>query len=52
MVPADGVEVGGYYHVELTGTTGSTFTGVVVRDDARRSLPLPMIAPVAAPSVA
>ncbi len=42
MVPADGVEVGGYYTVELTGTTGSTFTGAVVRDDARRSLPLPM----------
>ena len=49
MVPADGVEVGGYYHVELTGTTGSTFTGTVVRDDARRSLPLPMMgAPAAA----
>ena len=42
MVPADGVDVGGYYTVELTGTTGSTFTGTVVRDDARRSLPLPM----------
>ena len=48
MVPADGVEVGGYYQVELTGTTGSTFTGVVVRDDPRRSLPLPMIASPAA----
>jgi len=42
MVPADGVEVGGYYTVELTGTTGSTFTGVVMRTDARRSLSLPM----------
>jgi tRNA-2-methylthio-N6-dimethylallyladenosine synthase len=48
MVPAEGVEVGGYYHVELTGTTGSTFTGAVVRDDARRSLPLPMMAAPAA----
>ncbi len=44
MVPAEGVEVGRYYTVELTGTTGSTFTGAVVRDDARRSLPLPMAA--------
>jgi tRNA-2-methylthio-N6-dimethylallyladenosine synthase len=44
MVPADGVEVGGYYTVELTGTTGSTFTGAVVRDAARRALPLPMAA--------
>jgi tRNA-2-methylthio-N6-dimethylallyladenosine synthase len=42
MVPADGVEVGGYYTVELTGTTGSTFTGAVVRGAARRALPLPM----------
>jgi tRNA-2-methylthio-N6-dimethylallyladenosine synthase len=48
MVPADGVQVGGYYHVELTGTTGSTFTGALVRDDARRSLPLPMMAAPAA----
>ena len=48
MVPAEGVAVGGYYTVELTGTTGSTFTGAVVRDDARRSLPLPMAAPAAA----
>jgi tRNA-2-methylthio-N6-dimethylallyladenosine synthase len=48
MVPADVVQVGGYYHVELTGTTGSTFTGALVRDDARRSLPLPMMAAPAA----
>jgi tRNA-2-methylthio-N6-dimethylallyladenosine synthase len=48
MVPAEGVAVGGYYTVELTGTTGSTFTGAVVRDDARRSLPLPMAAAVTA----
>ena len=48
MVPAEGVEVGGYYTVELTGTTGSTFTGAVVRDDARRSLPRPMAAGAAA----
>ena len=30
MVPADRVRVGGYYLVELTGTTGSTFTGAVL----------------------
>ena len=48
MVPAEGAAVGGYYTVELTGTTGSTFTGVVVRDDARRSLRLPMAAGAAA----
>jgi tRNA-2-methylthio-N6-dimethylallyladenosine synthase len=44
LLPADGVVVGGYYTVELTGTTGSTFTGAVVRDAARRGLPLPMAA--------
>jgi tRNA-2-methylthio-N6-dimethylallyladenosine synthase len=45
MLPLDGVEVGRYYTVELTGTTGSTFTGAVVRDEpARRSIPLPMAA--------
>jgi tRNA-2-methylthio-N6-dimethylallyladenosine synthase len=43
MVPAEGVAVGDYCTVELTGTTGSTFTGALVRDDARRSLPLPMV---------
>jgi tRNA-2-methylthio-N6-dimethylallyladenosine synthase len=45
MLPLDGVEVGRYYTVELTGTTGSTFTGAVVRDEpARRSIALPMAA--------
>ena len=49
MVPAEGTAVGGYYTVELTGTTGSTFTGAVVRDDVRRSRPLPLAtAPAAA----
>jgi tRNA-2-methylthio-N6-dimethylallyladenosine synthase len=42
LVPGDATAVGEYCTVELTGTTGSTFTGAVVRDDARRSLPLPM----------
>jgi tRNA-2-methylthio-N6-dimethylallyladenosine synthase len=32
MIPADGVRIGGYYMVELTGTTGSTFTGAVLTD--------------------
>jgi tRNA-2-methylthio-N6-dimethylallyladenosine synthase len=42
LVPAEGLAIGAYCTVELTGTTGSTFTGTVVRDDSRRSLPLPM----------
>jgi tRNA-2-methylthio-N6-dimethylallyladenosine synthase len=50
MIPADGAEIGEYHAVELTGTTGSTFTGVVVRDDPRRRLALPMAA--AAPALA
>ena len=38
LVPGDGSMIGRYLIVELTGTTGSTFTGTVVRDRA----PLPM----------
>jgi tRNA-2-methylthio-N6-dimethylallyladenosine synthase len=44
MLPPEGVAIGGYYTVELTGTTGSTFTGVVVPDAPARRLPLPMAA--------
>jgi tRNA-2-methylthio-N6-dimethylallyladenosine synthase len=38
LVPGDTSMIGRYLTVELTGTTGSTFTGAVVRDRA----PLPM----------
>ena len=38
LVPGDASMIGRYLTVELTGTTGSTFTGAVVRDRA----PLPM----------
>ncbi|HEY8175302.1 MAG TPA: TRAM domain-containing protein, partial [Gemmatimonadaceae bacterium] len=38
LVPGDDSMIGRYLTVELTGTTGSTFTGAVVRDRA----PLPM----------
>ena len=38
LVPGDAAQLGQYLTVELTGTTGSTFTGTVVRDRA----PLPM----------
>jgi tRNA-2-methylthio-N6-dimethylallyladenosine synthase len=44
MLPPDGLVVGGYYTVELTGTTGSTFTGAPVRDAAPRREALPMLA--------
>ena len=45
MLPPDGLELGRYYTVELTGTTGSRLTGAVVRDEAaRRSVALPMAA--------
>jgi tRNA-2-methylthio-N6-dimethylallyladenosine synthase len=44
MLPPEGVAIGGYYTVELTGTTGSTFTGAVVPDGSARRLPLPMAA--------
>jgi len=38
IVPGDSTLIGSYATVELTGTTGSTFTGAVVRE----RLPLPM----------
>jgi len=38
IVPGDSTMIGSYATVELTGTTGSTFTGSVVRE----RLPLPM----------
>src|SRR5207247_11399494 len=38
LVPGDASMIGRYLTVELTGTTGSTFTGAVVR--ARAPLPL------------
>jgi tRNA-2-methylthio-N6-dimethylallyladenosine synthase len=44
MVPPDGVAVGEYCMVELTGTTGSTFTGAVVRAAEVRRAALPMAA--------
>ena len=41
LVPADAASIGQYMTVELTGTTGSTFTGAVVENRAeRRPLPL------------
>ncbi len=44
MVPVDGVDIGDYVTVELTGTSGSTFTGAVVRTPAERRTALPMAA--------
>jgi tRNA-2-methylthio-N6-dimethylallyladenosine synthase len=38
LVPGDASMLGQYLTVELTGTTGSTFTGAVVRD--RQALPM------------
>jgi tRNA-2-methylthio-N6-dimethylallyladenosine synthase len=38
LLPGDDRMIGSYVHVEITGTTGSTFTGAVVRD--RQALPL------------
>ena len=38
LVPGDGSMLGHYLMVELTGTTGSTFTGSIVRE--RRRLPM------------
>ena len=38
LLPGDDSMIGQYYTVELTGTTGSTFTGAVVRE--RQPLPL------------
>ncbi|MFI5230374.1 MAG: tRNA (N6-isopentenyl adenosine(37)-C2)-methylthiotransferase MiaB [Gemmatimonadales bacterium] len=40
LVPGDERMLGEYLDVELTGTTGSTFTGQVVRERERRPLPL------------
>ena len=38
LVPGDASMLGTYLHVELTGTTGSTFTGAIVRE--RQPLPM------------
>jgi tRNA-2-methylthio-N6-dimethylallyladenosine synthase len=38
LLPGDESMIGRYYNVELTGTTGSTFTGTIVRE--RQPLPL------------
>ncbi|HET7566164.1 MAG TPA: MiaB/RimO family radical SAM methylthiotransferase, partial [Gemmatimonadaceae bacterium] len=38
LIPGDDRMIGRYYDVELTGTTGSTFTGAIVR----KGQPLPM----------
>jgi tRNA-2-methylthio-N6-dimethylallyladenosine synthase len=38
LLPGDAATIGQYYTVELTGTTGSTFTGALVR--AREPLPM------------
>jgi tRNA-2-methylthio-N6-dimethylallyladenosine synthase len=38
LLSGDDSMIGRYYNVELTGTTGSTFTGTIVRE--RRPLPL------------
>ena len=46
MVPPDGIAIGEYHLVELTGTTGSTFTGARVPEAAPRRAALPMAAVV------
>jgi tRNA-2-methylthio-N6-dimethylallyladenosine synthase len=38
LIPGDASTLGQYFNVELTGTTGSTFTGQIVRD--RKPLPV------------
>jgi tRNA-2-methylthio-N6-dimethylallyladenosine synthase len=43
MVPADAAQIGDYLVVQLTGTTGATFTGTPVSDRKDRT-PLPMMA--------
>ena len=48
LVPGDAAMLGQYLTVELTGTTGSTFTGSVVRE--RAPLPVRELAMVAAPA--
>ena len=40
LIPGDLSMIGRYFHVELTGTTGSTFTGQVVRERERAPLPM------------
>jgi len=50
MVPPDGLAVGQYCTVELTGTTGSTFTGAVVPAEAPRRIALPMAVTAGAPA--
>ena len=40
LVPGDASMLGQYLNVELTGTTGSTFTGAVCH--TRQRTPLPM----------
>jgi len=44
MIPSEGAALGDYLTVELTGTSGSTFTGAVVRDEPRGRAALPMAA--------
>jgi tRNA-2-methylthio-N6-dimethylallyladenosine synthase len=46
LVPGDASMIGQYLNVELTGTTGSTFTGQVVAAVSERR-PLPMALPMA-----
>ena len=38
LLPGEDAMIGRYFNVELTGTTGSTFTGAIVRD--RQPLPM------------
>jgi len=38
LIPGDSSMLGQYFTVELTGTTGSTFTGSIVRE--RQPLPM------------
>lgn len=49
LIPADQAAIGEYVTVELTGTTGSTFSGQVIREAAVKRAALPM-AQAAAPA--
>jgi tRNA-2-methylthio-N6-dimethylallyladenosine synthase len=40
MVPADAARIGDYLTVQLTGTTGATFTGTPVGEKKRAALPM------------
>ncbi|HXT15805.1 MAG TPA: tRNA (N6-isopentenyl adenosine(37)-C2)-methylthiotransferase MiaB [Gemmatimonadaceae bacterium] len=40
LVPGDASMLGQYLNVELSGTTGSTFTGQIVRERERQPLPM------------